>query len=323
MSRFLLYSLPGTCRISLLVLAVCLIPLSACSSEDPPTSTHPPVDSTGTTDSSIAYLDPASLCTIQDERLGEISGIAPSRLRDDIYWMHNDSGGEARLFAVDSNGVTIAICTLAGAANRDWEDMASVVLDNKAWLYVGDIGDNDKKYPTVTIYRSLEPQLQPDWRDSVVTAAAEAATFRYPDGAHDCEALMIDPRDGTIVLLDKNGTSCTVYSSPWPGAGGSADLQLIAAFRLPFEFSFWRLVTGADLHPTSRRVLLRTYNAVLEYEAPALSPLSALFDSTAARVIETPGLTQPEAVCYSRNGRDVLTTSEGNRPPLFILRRKK
>ena len=63
-------------------------------------------------------------------------------------------------------------------------------------------------------------------------------------------------------------------------------------------------------------------NAVLEYKGLAQSPLSALFDSTAAHIINTPGLTQPEAVCYSRDGRDILTTSEGSGPPLVILRRK-
>jgi hypothetical protein len=236
--------------------------------------------------------------------------------------VHNDSGGEPRLYAIDSNGVTIATCLLGDAVNRDWEDLASVVLDNTAWLYVGDIGDNERKYPSVTIYRIREPRLQPGWRDSSLTATAEAATFRYPDGAHDCEALMVDPRDGAIVLLEKNGTSCGIYSAPWPGNGAIADLHLSATVRLPFEFSFWRLVTGADMHPSSRRIVLRTYNAVLEYEAAAFSPLSALFDSSAARIINTPGLTQPEAVCFSLDGRDVLTTSEGNRPPLFILRRK-
>ncbi|MFA6235630.1 MAG: hypothetical protein WC824_15785, partial [Bacteroidota bacterium] len=293
MSRFLDASRAGALRLCFIVLTAYLLPLSACSSEDPPTSTLPPVDSTNTTDS-IAYADPVTLCTIQDARLTEISGIAPSRLHGGIYWLHNDSGGEVRLFAVDTTGVTIAACTLDGAVNRDWEDLASVVLNTTAWLYVGDIGDNEKKYPSVTIYRIEEPALQPGWRDSALTAYAEKATFRYPDGAHDCEALMVDPRDGAIVLLEKNGTSCAVYSALWPGNGGDTELQRIAVFRLPFEFSFWRLVTGADLHPASHRVLLRTYNAVLEYEGLSQSPLSALFDSTAARIINTPGLTQPE-----------------------------
>jgi hypothetical protein len=308
-------------RMSISLLIAFLLPLSACSSEDPPTTVNPPVDSTKITDS-IMYLDPAVLCTIADTRLNEISGVAPSRLRDGLYWMHNDSGGDAALYAVDSSGVTIAVCTLSDAKNRDWEDMASVLLDNTAWLYVGDIGDNDKKYSSITVYRIREPQLQSDWRDHSVSETAEAATFRYPDGAHDCEALMVDARDGTIVLLEKNGTSCGVYSAPWPGDGGSADLQRIAAFRLPFEFSLWRLVTGADLHPSSRRVLVRSYNAVLEYDAVEGLPLSALFDSSAARIIETPGLLQAEAVCYSRSGLDILTTSEGNTPPLVILRKK-
>lgn len=321
MSANLFPSCSHNISFSALLLVAILFPISACSSEDPPTTTNPPVDSTKTTDS-LAYLDPATLCTINDTRLTEISGLAPSRLRDGLFWMHNDSGGDAALYAVDSTGATIAVCTLGGAVNRDWEDLASVMLEDTAWLYVGDIGDNDKKYPSVRIYRIREPELQSSWRDRAVSASAETATFFYPDGAHDCEALMVDARDGTIILLEKSGTSCGVYSSPWPGSGGTAQLQRIAAFRLPFEFSLWRLVTGADLHPSSQRVIVRSYNAVLEYKTQAGAPLSTLFDSTAAIVIETPGLTQAEAVCYSRDGRDILTTSEGSRPPLLILRKK-
>ncbi|MBE0643531.1 MAG: hypothetical protein IH600_05590 [Bacteroidetes bacterium] len=321
MSHFLFAAPRSVTVCAYFLLTVCLLPLPACSGDDAPTSTLPPEDSTHTIDSGIVYLAPVTLCTIDDKRLAEISGIAPSRLRDGLYWLHNDSGGEARLFAVDTNGITLATCELLGTANRDWEDLASVTLNGTAWLYVGDIGDNDKKYATVSVSRIREPQVQANWRDSTITAAAETAVFRYPDGAHDCEALMVDPRDGGILLLEKNGTSCGVYAAAWPGAGGEAALQRIAAFRLPFEFSLWRLVTGADMHPGSRRIAVRTYTAVLEYLAPAGSTPAALFDSTAVQNISTPGLTQAEAVCYSRDGRDILTTSEGVNPPLLIIRR--
>jgi hypothetical protein len=322
MSRFHYRTLTARAFFHFLAVFVCLVPLQACSSEDPPTGARPPEDSLKTGDS-ITYLAPATLCTIGDSRLTEISGIAPSRLRDGLYWVHNDSGGEAALYAVDSTGVTLALCALTGAVNRDWEDLASVELDGTAWLYVGDIGDNDKKYPSVTIFRIREPEVDTDWRDHALSAAPEAASFRYPDGAHDCEALMVDPRDGSVILLEKNGTSCGVYAAPWPGDGKEATLQRIAAFRLPFEFSLWRLVTAADMNPDTRRVVVRAYSAILEYEAPGGSVPGALFDSTAVKNIGTPGLTQAEAACYSRDGRDIVTTSEGVNPPLIILRRNR
>lgn len=318
--RFLLPLLPSLFAI---ILTGSLPPLSACSGDDAPIapadSTHV-TDSTGHTDSTIAYAPAETLCTVEDARLTEISGIAASRLRDGVYWMHNDSGGEPRLFAVDTLGRTLATCRIEGATNRDWEDIASVTLAGTAWLYVGDVGDNDRVREFVTVYRLREPVVDPASRDSGITVTAESARFRYPDGARDCEALAVDPADGRLLLLDKNGTSCAVYAAPWPGDGSEAALTRVAAFRLPFDFSFWRLVTAADLHPGGGRILLRTYNGLLEYETRALPAVPAIFDSAAARTMATPGLTQAEAACYSRDGRSILTTSEGSRPPLLILR---
>ncbi|MBR9975342.1 MAG: hypothetical protein KFF77_07155, partial [Bacteroidetes bacterium] len=263
-------------------------PLSACSEDDAPVapadSTGIP-DSTGQGDSVIVYAAPATLCTIADSRLTEISGITASRLRDGIFWMHNDSGDEARIFAVDTLGRTIAVCRLEGALNRDWEDMASVTIDGTSWIYVGDVGDNNSVREYVTVYRLREPALDPAWRDSALTIVTEAARFRYADGARDCEALAVDPRDGRLLLLEKDGTTCAVFAAAWPGNGGEAELTRIATFRLPFDFSFWRLVTAADLHPDGQRILLRTYNSMLEYETRVLPAVPAIFDSSVARVL--------------------------------------
>ncbi len=310
-----------THRPGLLLLVIALQSLCACQGENPPTSVPPPQDSTHTTDS-IAYADAATLCTIADARLTEISGIASSRLRDGVFWLHNDSGGEPRLFAIDSNGVTLASCLLDGAVNRDWEDIASVTLEGISWLYVGDIGDNDRKYGSVTVYRIREPVVHATSRDSMLSGTPERAVFRYPDGSRDCEALMVDPRDGSVVLVEKSGDTTGVYAAQWPADGGEAFLQRVAAFRPPVAYSFARQITAADMHPTSRSVVLRTYTALLEYRIPQSRPTSVMFDSANVVILSTPGLLQTEAACYSRNGRDLLTTSEGSRPPLLILRRR-
>lgn len=300
-----------------------LLPLSACSDDGPAlpsdSSTEHP-DTTGQSDTAFQYLDPVPLCTIADGRLTEISGIAPSRLRDGLYWLHNDSGGEARLFAVDSTGRTRATVTLIGAANRDWEDIASVWRDGQAWLYVGDIGDNGARREFVTVYRLLEPAVAAEVGEEALQLPAEAARFRYPDEARDCEALIVDPRDGAVVLVEKSGNSAGVYRAAWPGDGGETVLERIASVRPPFEFSLLRMITAADLHPGGGRLLLRTYGAVLEYRISNPDSLSSAFPGI-PRVLPTPGLTQAEAVCYRRDGRDILTTTEGARPPLVVIRR--
>ncbi len=41
------------------------------------------------------------LGTVAYEPIDELSGIVKSRTYPDVYWVHNDSGDEARIFAVD------------------------------------------------------------------------------------------------------------------------------------------------------------------------------------------------------------------------------
>ena len=41
-----------------------------------------------------------------------------------ILWTHNDAGGENRIFAIDSNGISRGTYYLNGIENRDWEDIA-------------------------------------------------------------------------------------------------------------------------------------------------------------------------------------------------------
>ena len=44
---------------------------------------------------------------IEFKAISEMSGLAKSRRYAEVYWMHNDSGDSARLFAVDSEGKII------------------------------------------------------------------------------------------------------------------------------------------------------------------------------------------------------------------------
>ncbi len=66
---------------------------------------------------------------LQDESIAESSGLARCKHHPDWFWTHNDSGDEARVFLVDSEGKTRAIYRLPGAGAIDWEDMTSFEKD--------------------------------------------------------------------------------------------------------------------------------------------------------------------------------------------------
>jgi len=289
----------------------------------------PPSDpgSTDTTkvspDTVIVYDAPDTLALIADGRLTELSGIAPSRLRDNLFWLHNDSGDDPRVFAVDASGRTRAVCSVGNAVHTDWEDMASVLLQGSSWLYIGDIGDNDATRSSIQVYRLREPVIDTSWVDRSIYADAEKATLAYEDGARDSEALMVDPVNGDIYLVEKTDSRAAgIYHAAWPGNGGETVLRRVAELSLPFSFSFLRRVTAGDLGTDGGSAVFRSYGGIVEYYAAAGSTLPALLATDSSAVIYSPALPQAEAVCYLRNGRAIVTGSEGSHQPLVIIHRK-
>lgn len=141
---------------------------------------------------------------IEDPRVAESSGLARSHLHPGVLYTHNDRGGSAEVFAVDASG-TRAVLRLDAAA-QDWEDIASTP-DGELW--VADIGDNDEVRPSVTVEVVSEPGV-------LASASLETTTytFRYPDGPHNAEALLVDPRTDRLHIVTKEPEGGTVYAAP-------------------------------------------------------------------------------------------------------------
>src|SRR5687768_3024423 len=95
----------------LALLAACLLALGAAPAAEPAPAPAPP----------LAEL----VATLQDKRINESSGIAVSRRNPAFFWTINDSGGEPCLFAIDRTGKTRAKVRIPGAANFDWEGLAT------------------------------------------------------------------------------------------------------------------------------------------------------------------------------------------------------
>ena len=142
--------------------------------------------------SRAAALRPACACASSAGSArppSELSGLV--RSSDGGFWAHNDSGDAPRILALANDGALRREVAVAGAEHVDWEDIAI----RGRTLYIGDIGDNLAQRPEIAVYRMPE-----------TSTVAEKITLRYPDGPHDAEALLVDPRDGTIVIVTKNFT---------------------------------------------------------------------------------------------------------------------
>jgi hypothetical protein len=269
---------------------------------------------------SVAGVVVGTLCSSD---LNEVSGLVASRLNQGVLWMHNDSGDSARLFAVSSDGTLIETFTLSGASAIDWEDIAlgPGPVAEAPYLYVGDIGDNDERRPSIVVYRVREPKLLASAAPVTPLSGVEAFSFTYPDGrAHDAETLLVDPASADLFVLTKSADGSGVYRARAPLTGGTAtELEFITLLRFgetPLPGS--PLLTAGDIGARGD-ILLRTYSsAFLWRRSLGTSVADALQFGSPCRV-ETAIEAQGEAIAFNPDESGYFTTSEHVQQPIYFF----
>jgi hypothetical protein len=318
---------PGPGPALALVLALAL---GACSSETkgatppfadagPPASSTPAPDASSS-DASNEPPSPAACPTASDGKVVgtveapdviEASGLAASAKTKGVLWTHNDSGASARLFALGPNASLAATIDVEGADAVDWEAIASAPWEGAPALYIGDIGDNEQKRPNVTIYVVPEPSLEPA---PAKVAVSRRIDLHYEDGAHNAEALLVDPLTGTIVIVSKAASGESgVYV---------ADLEqnvLVRKHTLSFSKAplGGLLVTDGAVSADGKLVALRTYTtAYLFRRETGVSIADALAGTPCPLALEIEP--QGEAITFAPDGTGYFTLSEKAKQPLFF-----
>jgi hypothetical protein len=297
-------------HLTALVLGVA-VGLAACGGDDAPATT-----STATTITAVVAKKPAApaicgrLRTVVTGRLAapeatEISGLVASPTQPGVLWAHNDSGDRARIFALRSDGSLIASLDVPGAEATDWEDIA---VGPGGDLLLGDIGDNKSVRKDIDIYRVPEPRLAD--RPST-TAAATRLRVTYPDGAHDAETLLADPRTGEIVVVTKrlDGRS-GVYTGQAPARDAPETGVLRHAGDLRLGFA--GLATAGDVSADGRTIAIRTYTALYAWtRKPGASLAATLARKPCVGSAQLSREGQGESLALSRDGRAFFTVPEG------------
>ncbi|KRF12676.1 hypothetical protein [Nocardioides sp. Soil796] len=249
-----------------------------------------PLASSATTATTATALTPVNR-HILDTRVTESSGLARSTYARDTLFTHNDSGDRPRVFAVGANGRTRAVLTLRGAKSYDWEDMSS---GPNHTLWVGDTGDNSRSRSRIQVYRFREPA-----RLYSRTVRATRFTFAYPDGAHDSEGMMVNPRTGRVFIVSKQVRGA-VYVGPRTLSATSVN-RLRKLRRAPST------VTSASFRPGGWGYVLGTYGSAYTY---------ASLSAGAHRVL-LPSRQQGESIEFNRAGGRLFAGSEGVRSPVY------
>jgi hypothetical protein len=241
----------------------------------------------------------AKVGTVDTPAATELSGLVLSN--SGVLWTLNDSGDAPRVFALDRRGRLLREVAVAGAEAVDWEDIAV----RGRTLYVGDIGDNLAQRPEIAVYRFGEPG------PGIAGVAAERIALHYPDGAHDAEALLVDPRSGTIAIVTKDiGGASGVYTATRGG-----ELKKQGTLRL----GIGQLVTAGDVSGDGRTIVLRTYDRAFVWTRDGGESLArALKRAPCVADAELLDEGQGESLALNRDGRAFYTVPEGPRP---LLRR--
>lgn len=264
--------------------------------------------------------------------IDEASGLAVSRLNEQILWTHNDSGDTARLFAIDTSGNHLVTLNVSGVKNTDWEDIASFVYQGEPYLLIADIGDNSQQRSQYQLHLIKEPDLSLLNDQKVLSEKPIwSMSFTYPDGAHDSESVAVDVAGQKILLLTKRDTVPILYelplTSPLSDLGQDKSVQTInkqakklgEIAPLPTAvldyasiytwIGFAAKPTAMDISADGLSAVVLTYTHAFYYTQLQPGDWLTLFASP-PRQITLLSITQAEAVGFSQDGNSIYITSE-------------
>ncbi|RZO60350.1 MAG: hypothetical protein EVA89_13360 [Sandaracinaceae bacterium] len=201
-----------------------------------------------------AFEGPTELGRIDDPGLTELSGLAASRRHPGLFYAHNDSGDVARVYVLDASASVVGRIALTGAAHVDYEDIAvGPGPDGEPWVHVGDVGDNAARdgrgtpRDAIAVYRFPEPDDPPR---GDLEVGVDTLTLRYPETAHDCEALAVEA-DGSLLLLTKEDVGPSVLFRASPSSPDVLEALTTLNVGGP-DVPGSRNVTAMDLSPGAR-----------------------------------------------------------------------
>ena len=201
----------------------------------------------------------------------EVSGIVHSRQWPGVFWVHNDSGDEPRIYPVGRDGRLHksaragdkAGVLVGGVINSDWE---AIALDASGHVIVADVGNNSNGRRDLALHYLVEPEPTAGF-----TGLLKSVFVRYPeqtawpapktDFNYDCEGVFTKGDTVYFVTKRRSDTLTRLYRLDDPQTGRVNVLTRLA------DFDVRGRATGADASPDGRRLAVLTYDAVWLFEA--------------------------------------------------------
>lgn len=232
--------------------------------------------------------------------IDEASGIADSRANPGFLWVEQDSGNPPELALLAHNGNHAKKIYIKGLDNRDWEDLALAKGPeaNGYYIYLAEIGDNLLQYANYFIYRMKEPSVS---ADTVFTY--EKIAFKYPDGANNAEAILVDSDTKDIYIITKSDIKTNIYKLAYPQST-TAITQASLVGSLPLT-----VVVGAAISPDGSEIIVKTYTTLNYWKRTGGESIEQVLKKPATSLKYTLEI-QGEAVCFKNDNSGFFTLSE-------------
>ena len=248
------------------------------------------------------------------DQLDETSGLI---MFDGSLWSHNDSGGEASIYRIDTlTGNVVQEISIAGASHVDWEDISQ----DEQYIYIGDFGNNNGNRDDLVIYRINKADI-PAAGDEHVDS--EKIAFKYSDQRYaaksrrennfDCEAMVVTD---SIYLFSKNWENNKTKLYAFPKVPGTYTAELRDTYDVQ------GLVTGADLNPEAGEIILSGYENFVPFIYLLWDYNGQDFFGGNKRRIDFPQIftAQTEGICYYQDKKVFISAEETQTLPQRVYR---
>jgi hypothetical protein len=256
---------------------------------------------------------------VQPTDLNNLSGMSASWRNPGVLFAHNDMT-RADVYALGRDGKLLARFSLANAGAVDIEDMAVGPCPTGTCVFLADIGGNISARTEFAIFRIAEPEVSTTGTGATTTVTFEKFRFAYPDGSHNAEGLLIEPKSGAAYVVTKlaAGQPSAIYRLTQPLSATTLNMATkVADLTVPRTGDM--PATSASAHPCGRGFLIRTGNTVYEFRIDGSAAFETAF---AVAPVAVPAGTEPqsEAISYAPDGRGYFSSGETAAAPIYEVR---
>jgi hypothetical protein len=279
---------------------------------------------------SITWGQKAQRIRVANSLIDEQSAIVKSGLYPDVYWVLNDSGDEARIFAIHENGETVIPSFLKkkykdeektpytgigilNAQNSDWESLARI----GDTLIIADLGNNGNARRDLGLYLLPEPNPNNIYFTRVLQWLPVEYEGRnaWPSQEleYDCEAVFTV--NSTIYALTKHRKDGNINRPKHTTNLYKLDTHytdktnILKKIDNDDHLGGW--VTGADVSPNGKRLAVLIHSVIKpSIRIYTLPKEGEKFLSSEPQIIKIKKGKQCEGIVWKDNSTLIITNEE-------------